>query len=467
MEQERMVFDEETEVMIAEIISELQEGRHVFLTGCAGTGKTTIAQEIIARVGKMYEEIVPIAPTHKALGVLVDKLGMEGKTLSSFLTESVALDLDATDKKRITSVRNGSEVAVVEDRLLLIIDELSMIKFFQYAKLKTMKLPALFLGDPYQLLPVDSETMTIPKDCLNLELSTIHRQKGGFEKEFVGGLVKEIKEVGYQKMDVDKWINQLPLASKTEIASVEAGDVFLNWTNSSAERWGNYLKQVRPELIDGKHFCTIEQYRAVTLKGRLSDQADVQVSGKHKFIEKSDLGHLAGQLKKCLSKSEYDLLKFGVFDDKGSEKVFIYIQGQGTFNSFKQNLHKTLVQFNKEAEATIEARGEVRERFEDEGGKRRLESLCAVIERSNSWDDTKLNIYKATRVACAIFNKYIIGIDYVYSLTIHKAQGSTFRNVYVGVNDLKKTLYHGKIDTFWRLFYVAITRASGRIYRTK
>ena len=52
-------------------------------------------------------------------------------------------------------------------------------------------------------------------------------------------------------------------------------------------------------------------------------------------------------------------------------------------------------------------------------------------------------------------------VRYAYSLTIHKAQGSTFENVFVDVRDLyinRKTYERNQ------LLYVAVTRSAKRLF---
>ncbi|MDZ7922506.1 MAG: AAA family ATPase [Marinagarivorans sp.] len=54
-------------------------------------------------------------------------------------------------------------------------------------------------------------------------------------------------------------------------------------------------------------------------------------------------------------------------------------------------------------------------------------------------------------------------LKYAYAITAHKAQGSTFRNVFVPLGDLLACRQKTEID---RLIYVAITRASHRVFVT-
>lgn len=90
----------------------LHEGRNVFLTGRAGTGKTTLLRRIIASEG---DRTVVLAPT----GLAAVNVG--GQTIHSFFNFAPRL-LDASDAKRLRNQR------VVRAMQTLIIDEVSMVR---------------------------------------------------------------------------------------------------------------------------------------------------------------------------------------------------------------------------------------------------------------------------------------------------------------------------------------------------
>ena len=61
-------------------------------------------------------------------------------------------------------------------------------------------------------------------------------------------------------------------------------------------------------------------------------------------------------------------------------------------------------------------------------------------------------------------------LDYGYSLTVHKLQGSTFKNIFVDGNDICNPIskwgrpYPTEINLRNRLLYVAISRATNIAY---
>ncbi|AUR97973.1 P-loop containing nucleoside triphosphate hydrolase [Vibrio phage 1.245.O._10N.261.54.C7] len=50
-----------------------------------------------------------------------------------------------------------------------------------------------------------------------------------------------------------------------------------------------------------------------------------------------------------------------------------------------------------------------------------------------------------------------------WACTVHKAQGSTYEDIFISLNDLKKVYWQDK-NTYLRMLYVAVSRAKGNVY---
>lgn len=59
----------------------------------------------------------------------------------------------------------------------------------------------------------------------------------------------------------------------------------------------------------------------------------------------------------------------------------------------------------------------------------------------------------------------LIDLRNMYACTVHKAQGSTYDRVYINLNDLKTAARRNE-DMFWRLLYVAVSRAREQVIFT-
>jgi len=144
--------------------------RLLSLTGQAGTGKSILTTQITKyiidklKANNCYsnDSIVVSAPTHKATKVLRDMILAEDveaecKTIHSFLGIEPIYNY-ATGEEKYTVVRGKQSPATAS---LLIVDESSMISHEVYKFiLETITTgrvnTILFIGDPFQLLPVGS-----------------------------------------------------------------------------------------------------------------------------------------------------------------------------------------------------------------------------------------------------------------------------------------------------------------------
>ncbi len=135
----------------------------VSLSGAAGTGKTYLTTKLVKQLNEQYH-ITITAPTHKALQVLRKNLlnenidNVETKTLQSFLNLRLVTDFDKGTQKFETL---KSKIKDTTQTDILIVDESSMVSqdLYNYIveAIEQQRIKAvLFVGDEYQLLPVDN-----------------------------------------------------------------------------------------------------------------------------------------------------------------------------------------------------------------------------------------------------------------------------------------------------------------------
>lgn len=167
-------MDTQTENPTAQFVEQFinQTNRSVFLTGKAGTGKTTLLQKITATT---HKNTVIVAPTGIAA------LNAGGVTIHSFfqlpfggfipeqgqppfLSEQVKMETKATLKRHFKM--NSRRKAMIRNLELLIIDEVSMLRAdlldaidFTLRTVRKIDLPyggvqVLFIGDLLQLPPI-------------------------------------------------------------------------------------------------------------------------------------------------------------------------------------------------------------------------------------------------------------------------------------------------------------------------
>lgn len=133
--------------------------RMMTLEGYAGTGKTTIVGALVRFFGHRLKVAVA-APTNKAVAVLADKIGESASALIEFgsIHSFLGLRMTERDDGRHDCVASGDSTLHHFD--LAIIDECSMIGPDLFGRIVTTassnNVRILFVGDPAQLPPVDS-----------------------------------------------------------------------------------------------------------------------------------------------------------------------------------------------------------------------------------------------------------------------------------------------------------------------
>jgi len=228
----------------------------LFITGKAGTGKSTLLKYFKANTGK---KIIVLAPT----GVAAINVG--GQTIHSFFR----LPPKIIQKDTIKRLKDKS---LVENLDMVIIDEVSMVRSdlmdgIDYAlrlNRGKMKMPfggvqMVFFGDLFQLSPVvENEAKELLEerysspyffsakvfnDCniRSIELSTIYRQKDSLFME----LLNRVRNKEYTKEDLDTLNKRV---QKDTLVSKKDATVILTTTNSLA----NTINKARLSKLPGK-----------------------------------------------------------------------------------------------------------------------------------------------------------------------------------------------------------------------
>lgn len=236
----------------------------LFITGKAGTGKSTLLKYFKANTGK---SIIVLAPT----GVAAVNVG--GQTIHSFFR----LPPKIIQKEVIKRLRDRS---LFENLEMIIIDEVSMVRAdlmdgIDYAlrlnrgKMKTPfgGIQMVFFGDLFQLSPVvESEARKLLEerytspyffsakvfdDCniKAIELSTIYRQKDSLFME----LLNRVRNKEHTKEDLDTLNKNV---QKDIVSSRKDATVILTTTNSLASA----INQDRLDELPGREIV----YRAMS-----------------------------------------------------------------------------------------------------------------------------------------------------------------------------------------------------------
>lgn len=133
-----------------------------FVAGYAGTGKTSIAKEIVKRTCGEFGAIY-IAPTGKAASRLRQKGCHGAKTLHQFIYNVFGEDEEGDP---IFSAK----AMLDESPRLVVLDEGSMVGDFDASRLLAHRIPVLVLGDIGQIPPVKAASFFTQPDYLLTEI---------------------------------------------------------------------------------------------------------------------------------------------------------------------------------------------------------------------------------------------------------------------------------------------------------
>lgn len=139
--------------------ADASKGEYFTLTGKAGTGKTTLIQEVIREIAKdnPYQRFVVSALAHKAVQVIYGKTKKSSKFVSASTVASL-LDMKLDQETGLfKSAGKNAKIKLKHDSILFV-DEASMlneqnIKLLMDAAIRTDS-KVIFLGDPGQLPPI-------------------------------------------------------------------------------------------------------------------------------------------------------------------------------------------------------------------------------------------------------------------------------------------------------------------------
>lgn len=144
--------------MLQNLLETLRNRQHIFLTGGAGTGKTTLTRQVIAAYGTEGKKVAKLASTGMAAALI------GGQTLHSFFDLGIA-DNETDLERRGKLIPKKKTVKLVRSMDLIVIDEISMVgaEVLDMVRLRLLQCGfdgvLLVVGDFLQLPPVTRDTV--------------------------------------------------------------------------------------------------------------------------------------------------------------------------------------------------------------------------------------------------------------------------------------------------------------------
>lgn len=238
---------------------DLQDGktrkRVFFIAGFAGTGKTSIALEIIRRTVGEYSAMF-IAPTGKAASRLKQKGCRGARTLHQFI-----YNVRGTDDE-------DNPIFSRKDRLdekpkLVCLDEASMVGEWDAERLLDHRIPVLALGDTGQVPPVKAAAY-FTEGSEDVLLTEIMRQ--GKESNIIRAsfFVRNGNRLPAREYDDVKVYDRAPMTTDLKKFMGEDSQIICSY-NSTKDKWNSLLRQIKgflgpmPNMTE-KVICTFNQH---------------------------------------------------------------------------------------------------------------------------------------------------------------------------------------------------------------
>jgi len=379
------------------------------IKGHAGTGKTTLVNHILSNLHKytamaktlgldmkIPNDIVVTATTRKAASVISKELNCKGQTIHSYLGLMVRNNF-RDGSTYLALSKNAKE----KRNTLLFIDESSFIdeNLLEQIRAQCINCKIVFLGDPYQLLNVDSGTSPVfDSDIATTTLTTVMRNSG------------EIYRLSSQFRDTVKSGDFLPIAldpKKDSVIHVN-GDQFQSMVDKAFTA-KSYVPDVSAKIIAWTNDC-VHGYNAY-IKQLLGNNEDYSVG--ETYVCNSPI-----IVEDQIIANTDEIVTIQDIDNAIEEDVLGYsimINDNWVFAPKNPSDKKHIV--NQYA---------------------RIKDFVSMYRIKDTWADVRP----------------------VYACTTHKSQGSTYGTVFINLTDIGR---NHKSDELARLLYVAISRASKQV----
>jgi ATP-dependent exoDNAse (exonuclease V) alpha subunit len=409
------------------IKTDMMWDNEISLSGAAGTGKTYLTTKLVKKLISSYH-ITITAPTHKALQVLRQNLlseeieNVETKTLQSFLNIKLITDFDKGIQK-FEPIKSKEKDNSKTD--ILIVDESSMISQDLYDYIinaieKQRVKAVLFVGDEFQLLPIDGNDNKV----LNI------RNKYKLEKIVRQAQDSYIINVATKARDIIK--------SKKYITLREFFD---------DESFKHKIKFINTEKEFHDDFCTPDTWAKKDKV--IASFTNKSVEYHNKIIrERFWNAQNIFEIPTLLSGDKVIFQEANVIDDKIVHQNSDIVEISSASKTFLESLNINFWDCKDLSNRPF--------KVIDPSSKGRFEMILSKLAQSAKFEKD----YEQRSKKWAFFfdtKETFVDIKYIYASTIHKLQGSTYETVYIDLRDIEKM---SDKDMMYRLLYVAITRAS-------
>lgn len=457
-----ITYNKEQQSAIINAVSFLKNNtdptQYYVIEGKAGTGKTTIAKEILKEFEG--EQIYVAAVSHKAKGVIKNSFGEDTKGKKFFSIASLLGMKGINDNDtQTTKFQVGLKVPLLDNPpALLVIDEASMITEDVLKKIidinsslsESLQFQMLFLGDIGQIQPIrdeQSEFYRTHKDLLN-------KKSDIFNSKHKSKLITRVRQgeanpiLPYADYFWENSQKENPELNPTQhiVRNNQITDKgSLLFSNSEAEVLNSVIKAVKNAVEKGlTNHVKIVTYH-VNEKTELNQKIHEALFGKDSDYSKGDM---------LILNSPYDLPDVNATMENSSE---IQIKSIQDTDVDEFGVHTLYLETNGTAYTRT--------------GNEQKDCVIQVVSRNDiGLYNQKLQelASRAKRQTNRALKKQAWGdfweykgryadVDFGYAITAHKSQGSTYDIVVVDEKDIMGTTATSNQEKS-ELIYTALTR---------
>lgn len=467
------------------------EHKHFYLLGYAGTGKTFLLASVITDlISKTnVEQVYICAPTHKALNVIesyfrsnvnTDNQKISFMTIQKLLEfRPIVMQTDGT--KVFKSVRDSKFLRNLDNRLV-IVDECSMIPSDMEKEMRryseTYPLKFIFMGDSAQLPPVKESISKIfsripSKYPYHILLDDIMRTNSDVIKK-ISQIIREwdqSKSLIKTLLPMDGTDDRIdPFKFYKKSANIESSKWFKNfisflkskrhasilaWRNPTCHTYNNLVRKhlhsseslSESELntyIPGDHLMFFNFYKSgIDTSTFLTSDVVELVSSETKSMVLYDWGQMIlSEPTNNAEKGINSLLK--KLNELESEFQII------TMMVHKINGGNLVVDSPPKIIQTIQL-----------DNMSNYKNYIKIVKDEITNFSSKYNSEKYVSLLWDIYHRELIDkyadVNFSYSTTVHKAQGSTYEIVFVDVDDIIQNPDKSEVK---KSIYTATTRTS-------
>ena len=430
--------------------------QYYVIEGKAGTGKTTIAKEILKEFND--EQIYVAAVSHKAKGVIKNSFGEDTRGKKFFSIAGLLGMKGINDNNtQTTKFQVGEKIPLLDNPpALLVIDEASMItedvlkKIIDINSALSRPFQMLFLGDIGQIQPIrddQSEFYRTHKDLLN-------KKSDIFNSKHKSKLITRVRQgeanpiLPYADYFWENSQKENPELNPTQhiVRNNQITDKgSLLFSNSEGEVLNSVIKAVKNAVEKGlTNHVKIVTYH-VNEKTELNKKIHEALFGKGSDYSKGDM---------LILNAPYDLPEVKATMENSSEIQIKGIQDTDVdeFGVHTLYLETNGVAYTRTGNEQKDCVIQVVSRNDIDLYNQKLQELASKAKRQIN------RILK--RQAWQEFWEYkgrYADIDFGYAITAHKSQGSTYDIVVVDEKDIMGTSATSNQEKS-ELIYTALTR---------